>query len=183
MFFRHVYKKCIVVFFLVAFSFFFPILFSQSSNSDKSSEEKLEKQSAVSNWKENITPESIFYYSNLERSEREIKGLSMSGILSKAAQNKADDMAQKQYFGHIGPDNKEPWKWIEEENYSYLSAGENLAVNFFRPSNVIKAWMDSPSHRDNLLNSDFSEMGIGMSEGIYKNKKSIYIVQLFAKPQ
>lgn len=182
MFFRSAIKKIFAVFFLVVFSFFFPILFSQSSNSEKREVKKTEDQPSVSDWKKKITPESIFYYSNLERSENNIKTLSMSGVLEKAAQKKAEDMAQRRYFSHIGPDDKEPWKWIQEENYAYLMAGENLAVSFNYPSSVVEAWMDSPSHKDNLLNSDFGEMGIGIAEGMYKNKKSLYVVQFFAKP-
>lgn len=183
MFFRGIIGKFFAVFFLVIFSFLFPIFFSQSSEAEKKEEKKMEVQTAVFDWKKKITPESIFYYSNLERSKKRLKTFSISGVLEKAAQKKAEDMAQKQYFSHIGLDNKEPWKWIQEENYAYAMAGENLAVSFNHPENVIAAWMNSSSHRDNILNSDFSEMGIGIAEGIYKNKKSIYIVQFFAKPK
>lgn len=96
-----------------------------------------------------------------------------------AAQLKANDMAQKSYFAHISPEGVTPWHWFEEAGYSYIYAGENLAVNFSRSEDVEEAWMNSPLHRANILNNRYKEIGIATAEGTYKGNKTTFVVQMF----
>lgn len=102
--------------------------------------------------------------------------------LDQAAQLKGEDMANKQYFSHDSPDGVTPWHWFKEVGYNFLYAGENLAINFTDSSDVEKAWLNSPSHRENILNIEFREIGIATVKGVYKDYPTIYIVQMFGTP-
>src|SRR3989338_10289262 len=106
----------------------------------------------------------------------------MSPILQKAAQLKAEDMAAKEYFAHDSPEGLKPWHWFEEAGYDFRSAGENLAVYFSDSAEVERAWMNSPSHRANLLSEHFTEIGIALSQGQYQGHDTVYVVQMFASP-
>ena len=119
---------------------------------------------------------------NRDRTLLNISELKVSPILEKAAQMKADDMAKNGYFSHNTPDGKTPWYWIDLVDYKYVVAGENLAVNFNESENVQNAWMNSPTHRANIVNSKFTEIGIASSTGIYKGREAVFVVQLFATP-
>jgi len=108
--------------------------------------------------------------------------LQTNPILVEAAQLKADDMASKGYFAHNSPDGKTPWYWLNLADYKYKNAGENLAVNFTESSGVFNGWMNSPTHRANIIRSGFSEIGIATSTGMYKGREAIFVVQFFGEP-
>lgn len=120
---------------------------------------------------------------NLTRISHGLDPLELSPTLSSAAQARVNDMAEKDYFAHISPDGKTPWQWFWESGYYFLYAGENLAVNFADSEDIVQAWMDSRGHRDNLLNSKFTEIGIAIASGFYEGRESIYVVQLFGTPR
>jgi hypothetical protein len=103
-------------------------------------------------------------------------------VLDKAATLKADDMAANQYFSHNSPTGVTPWHWFQEAGYTFLYAGENLAINFIDPNEVRDAWLASPTHRANLLDVRFKEIGMSTVSGVYKDGPTIYIVQLFGTP-
>ena len=103
--------------------------------------------------------------------------------LENAAQMKADDMAEYQYFAHNSPTGITPWYWVKKAGYDFLYAGENLAIDFIRSQDVEEAWMKSPTHRANILNSKFEEIGISTREGIFNGHNTIYVVQTFATPK
>lgn len=103
--------------------------------------------------------------------------------LVAAAQAKADDMAAKGYFAHTSPDGSTSWSWFQKAGYAFSFAGENLAVNFSDSDDVEKAWMDSPTHRANILNGKFTEIGIATAEGEYKGRKTTFVVQMFGTPR
>lgn len=104
-------------------------------------------------------------------------------LLDAAASLKVTDMIQKDYFSHDSPEGIAPWHWFNMVGYKFLYAGENLAVNFTESSDVQKAWLNSPLHRDNLLNVHFKEIGMSAMEGMYKGSPTIFIVQLFGTPE
>lgn len=116
---------------------------------------------------------------NEDRAEEGQGKLVINDKLVAAAQLKANDMAEKSYFAHISPEGVTPWYWFGEAGYSYIYAGENLAVNFNRSEDVQRAWMDSPLHRANILNNRYKEIGIATAEGIYKGSKTTFVVQMF----
>lgn len=105
-----------------------------------------------------------------------------SAKLDWAAELKGKDMARKQYFSHNSPTGVTPWHWFKEVGYNFLYAGENLAINFTDSSDVEKAWLNSPTHRANIMNVEFREIGMATIEGVYNNYPTIYIVQMFGTP-
>lgn len=119
---------------------------------------------------------------NMDRETEQLKPLKVNPVLQKAAEMKAKDMAEKGYFTHTSPEGLSPWYWLSQVNYKFTYAGENLAVNFTESADVAKAWMESPSHRNNIMNDKFTEIGIATAEGMYEGKPAIYVVQLFGKP-
>lgn len=126
-----------------------------------------------------FSAEDLLSKTNAIRGENAIGTLSSDEKLQKAAQRKAEDMAKNGYFAHTAPSGKTPWEWLDEEDYAYLKAGENLAVNFKNSSALIEGWMDSPSHKKNLLNGNFEEVGIGIAYGEFEGKKAVYVVEFY----
>lgn len=119
---------------------------------------------------------------NQNRTDRSLRPLTINPLLQEAAQMKADDMAAKGYFAHVSPDGTTPWDWMQKADYKYSYAGENLAVNFVDSSDVMNAWMESPSHRSNILDAHFTELGVGIAQGKYNGKDAIFVVQMFGAP-
>jgi uncharacterized protein YkwD len=119
---------------------------------------------------------------NRERVENRLDSLTLSPALTKAAQLKANDMAQKSYFAHVSPDGTEPWHWFEEAGYKFAYAGENLAIDFSDSDAVNKAWMNSPTHRANILEQNYTEIGIATAEGVYQGRPTTFVVQEFGRP-
>ena len=129
-----------------------------------------------------VLPKVLVDYANEDRQTESYKALAVSPILEKAAQLKANDMAEKGYFAHKSPEGHTPWYWFELAGYDFSFAGENLAVNFADSVDVNQAWMNSPGHRQNIMNGNFSEIGIATARGIYQGKDTVFVVQLFGRP-
>lgn len=129
-----------------------------------------------------VLPKVLVDYTNQNRDTKNYGHLAINSVLEKAAQMKADDMAEKGYFAHKSPDGKTPWYWFGQAGYDFSYAGENLAVNFSESVDVSNAWMNSPGHRENIMNSNFSEIGIATAEGMYQGRKTTFVVQLFGRP-
>lgn len=129
-----------------------------------------------------LLPNVLVDLTNERRETERVGDLKYSEILARAAQLKAEDMAEKGYFSHNSPDGKNPWYWLKQVGYTYTYAGENLAVNFFDSEEVVNAWMNSPTHRANLLNDKFTEVGIATARGTYDGRDGIFVVQFFGRP-
>lgn len=108
--------------------------------------------------------------------------LTRSPLLDQAATLKADDMSTLGYFSHNSPTGVTPWHWFQKVGYTFLYAGENLAINFVDANEVRDAWLASPTHRANLLDVKFKEIGMATVSGVYKDGPTIYVVQLFGTP-
>ncbi len=119
---------------------------------------------------------------NQNRSTSNLSALVYSPTLEKASQMKAGDMAANGYFAHNSPAGLTPWHWLEKAGYNYRYAGENLAVNFTNSEDVSNGWMNSPTHRANILSPDYKEIGISMASGMYQNNNTIFVVQMFGAP-
>jgi uncharacterized protein YkwD len=107
---------------------------------------------------------SLLDATNQQRGADHEPGLTINQQLSAAAQAKADDMAAKDYWSHNSPDGRTPWSFITAAGYSYEAAGENLAYGFASGSDVVSAWMQSPTHRANVLNDNYKNVGFGVAE-------------------
>jgi len=129
-----------------------------------------------------IFPNVLIDFTNEARAKNTVSPLKSNAYLERAAQEKAEDMARRSYFSHVSPDGKSPWYWFNKTGYNYTFAGENLAIHFFDSQDLMKAWMKSPSHRSNILNKNFTEIGIGVAQGYFAGKETVYIVQFFGKP-
>jgi hypothetical protein len=91
-------------------------------------------------------------------------------------------MVANNYFAHTSPYGITPWHWFKEVGYTFRFAGENLAVNFLESRDVQQAWLNSPTHRANVLNPNFTEIGIATAYGTYKGANTAYVVELFGTP-
>jgi len=120
---------------------------------------------------------------NEDREAENLSTLTVNPVLVAAAQAKADDMAAKGYFAHVTPEGNQPWYWFSLAGYDYSAAGENLAVNFSDSEIVEEAWMKSPTHRANILNVKFTEIGIATARGEYKGRETTFVVQMFGAPR
>lgn len=129
-----------------------------------------------------VLPAVIVDLTNEERSTDALGKLRRNNTLDVAAQMKAQHMADREYFAHFSPNGVSPWHWFAEANYNFVHAGENLAIHFTDSDEVVEAWMDSPAHRANILNGNYTEIGIGTAEGEFEGFKTIYVVQLFGTP-
>lgn len=124
----------------------------------------------------------IFRLTNELRSARGLKLVARVVPLDNSAAAKADDMARQDYFSHTSPDSHTLSYFLSQAGYHYRAAGENLAVGFADAESVFKAWQDSPAHFANLIDTDFSEFGIGLEGGAYRGQPAVYIVQHFGDP-
>jgi hypothetical protein len=127
----------------------------------------------------NINANDLLKYTNEERSKAGLKPVSMNASLSKAASFKAKDMFKYDYWAHVSPSGIEPWHFFGLVGYDYTYAGENLAKNFSDSKAVVKAWMNSPSHRENMLNSNYQEMGFSIMNGTLNGYETTLVVQFF----
>lgn len=129
-----------------------------------------------------VLPAVVVDLTNAEREELAAPLLSRSAKLDEAARLKAEHMAKNQYFAHHSPDGVSPWYWFEQVAYRYAHAGENLAIHFKDSDAVVAAWMDSPTHRANIANSNYTEIGVGTAKGTYEGHQTVFVVQLFGTP-
>lgn len=130
-----------------------------------------------------VLPGVLVSLTNADRSKNGVGELTENALLAKAAKLKAEDMAAKGYFAHVTPDGKEPWHWLELAGYQYEYAGENLAVDFEDSKDVEEAWMDSPTHRANIVKGAYTEVGIATAQGTYKGEEVTFVVQFFGSPK
>jgi len=119
---------------------------------------------------------------NGDRNASALGGLTVSPVLTAAAQAKANDMANKGYFAHVSPEGLDSWYWFREAGYAFTYAGENLAIDFSDSIDVERAWMNSPTHRKNILDSNFTQIGIAVAQGTYQGRPTTFVVQMFGTP-
>ena len=130
----------------------------------------------------NITPAALLASTNDERKSNNLEPLIINDKLSAAAAQKANDMLTKGYWSHDSPDGVKPWAWVESNNYSYTEAGENLAKNFTTAGSTVTAWMNSPSHRENVLNPNYQEVGFATVDGEMNGEPTTITVAFYGKP-
>ena len=119
---------------------------------------------------------TIYQLQNEERSNRGLSGLTMNSLLIESATQKAKAMLKSDCWSHYCPDGKSPWDFFDTAGYDYVYAGENLAEGFVDTNKLFQAWMNSPTHRANIINENFTEVGIGYATGKYQNIENNTIV-------
>lgn len=118
---------------------------------------------------------------NIERKKRNLNPLKKDNELQRIAFLRSDDMAKENYFGHISPRYGRWAQLFYTSEYPFKYAGENLAAGFTTPKAYVDAWMNSPSHRANILNRNFTKIAVAIVPGTAKSKYSSYATQWFAK--
>jgi len=119
---------------------------------------------------------------NQNRTQNDLPGLTISPVLTRAAQAKANDEAANGYFAHTSPAGLDSWYWFKQAGYNFTYAGENLAVDFSDSAAVVSAWMNSPEHRANILDGHYTEIGIATASGMFQGHPTIFVVQEFGDP-
>jgi uncharacterized protein YkwD len=122
---------------------------------------------------------AIITQTNAIRAEAGLPALTFEARLARSAAAKANDMATKGYFDHGNPDGYRMSYWINNTGYTYTLAGENLAKGFSSVTRLMNAWVASPSHYKNLVEPQFTDIGIGMAEGWYDGQSTLFVVQHF----
>lgn len=133
----------------------------------------------------NVSVGGLHSATNAQRDANGASALALNGRLNSAAQAKANHMVANNYWSHVAPDGTQPWWFITNAGYQYTSAGENLAYGFNSSVDVVTGWMNSASHRANMLNTTFTEVGFGFanSENYVGKGPQTVVVAMYAKPQ
>jgi hypothetical protein len=126
-----------------------------------------------------ITVEKTLELVNQNRQQAGLAPLTLSAELTAAATQKAADMFGKDYWAHVSPTGATPWQFISGNGYQYVYAGENLAKSFDTVEEMVAAWMDSPTHRANILKPEYTEIGLAVMNGKLKGEETTLVVQEF----
>lgn len=105
--------------------------------------------------------QQVIDLTNQERAKHGLPALKLDEQLSKAARAKSVDMQTNKYFSHTSPTYGSPFEMMKQFGISYRGAGENIAMGQRTPQEVVNAWMNSSGHRANILNSNFTHIGVG----------------------
>jgi hypothetical protein len=129
-----------------------------------------------------ISVSKLYELTNAERTKYDLQKLQYNDSLAAAARKKAEYMFQHNYWSHYAPDGTTPWDFIVSQGYQYEYAGENLAKNFLFSQGVVDAWMNSKTHKENILRKDYTEVGFAVVNGILNGEQTTLVVQMFGKP-
>lgn len=129
-----------------------------------------------------FTKEEVIRETNAVRTGAQVRTLRENEALSVAAAQKLDDMVRNQYFAHVSPTGVSPWEWFQRNRYAYSIAGENLAMGFLDAATTVRAWNQSLTHRANMTDSRYSEIGVAVARGTIQGIDGFIVVQLFASP-
>ncbi len=130
-----------------------------------------------------LSVSGIFTGTNAERVKVGDSPLSLSSRLNTIAQKRMADMFARGYFEHVSPQGQSASSVAGEIQYEYATIGENIAMgNFATDAVLVQAWMDSPGHRENILRTQYTEIGIAVGKGNYNGRDTWIAVQIFAKP-
>jgi uncharacterized protein YkwD len=110
--------------------------------------------------------ESVIELTNAARGKAGCPALAADERLDAAAQVHSDDMVARDYFAHTSPDGTTFVDRARAAGYP-LPGGENIARGPRSPAEVVSGWMDSPGHRANILNCEFTAIGVGLHEGAW----------------
>jgi uncharacterized protein YkwD len=130
-----------------------------------------------------LTNSGTFALTNNERAKAGLPALAPNATLTEVAKIRMNDMFAKGYFEHVSPSGDSAAKEANAHGYAYLSLGENIAMGDFKDdATLMQAWMNSPGHRANILNTRYSQLGVSVGKGMYNGKETWIAVQVFGKP-
>lgn len=139
------------------------------------------KNSGVLSYATKMSVQGLLDSTNEARAQNNENPLKINSKLTKAAQSKANDMSEKDYWSHDTPSGQAPWVFISKYHYTYQKAGENLAYGFSDPGEVLAGWLNSPSHRENVLDKSFQDVGFGFakSSNFQKSGPTTIVVAMY----
>ena len=105
--------------------------------------------------------QQVIDLTNEKRASRGLKPLNANWELSRVARYKSQDMAKNKYFSHTSPTYGSPFNMIKNFGIKYRSAGENIAYGQRTPAQVVNSWWNSAGHRANMLNANYTDIGVG----------------------
>lgn len=130
-----------------------------------------------------IDNKEIINETNRYRKTEDLRELQTNDLLTEAAQHKLDDIFKNGYFDHISPSGKGPAELAEAVGYKYIVVGENLALgDFTSEADVVRSWMESSGHRENIMNKTYQEIGVAAARRSYNGENTLIIVQEFGVP-
>ena len=148
--------------------------YTTESTTQKVTETSTETTTASTNVNSS-TAKELLNLVNKARAENGLSALTLNSNLSAVAQKKAEDMKNNNYFSHTSPTYGSPFDMIKNAGINYKMAGENIAKGQKTAETVFNAWMNSSGHRANILNSRFTQMGIGVTDGSNKYWSQMFI--------
>lgn len=134
---------------------------SQNSSTDKIVDKNNSPAESVTSQQ----AQEVLKLVNAERKKQGLKSLTLSSTLTNIATVKSKDMAVNNYFSHQSPTYGSPFEMLQHFGVTYRSAGENIAAGQRTAQEVMNAWMNSSGHRANILNSSYTELGVGYYAG------------------
>ena len=149
---------------------------NNNGNNNDNTVEKPEDNNNSSNGEFASFQKEVLRLVNVERSKMGLKELTLNTELSRVATLKSQDMIDKNYFSHTSPTYGSPFDMMKKFNISYRTAGENIAMGQKTPAQVVEAWMNSEGHRANILNANYTDLGVGVAKS---SKGTIYWTQMF----
>lgn len=130
-----------------------------------------------------LTSAGVFSWTNTQRTLNGVSQFSSSELLDSVAEFKMNDMFARQYFAHDAPTGEGVSDLAEDFGYEFILIGENLALGDFEDDEaLVTAWMDSPGHRENILNDRYREIGIAVGKESFNGRDTWIAVQSFGVP-
>ncbi|SFB16331.1 uncharacterized protein, YkwD family [Lentibacillus halodurans] len=123
-----------------------------------------EQQNQSQSQQLNEFEQQVVELTNEERTAQGLEPLEVDTELSKVAREKSRDMAENNYFSHDSPNYGSPFDMMKQYGISYQTAGENIAKGQQTPEQVVNGWMESEGHRENIMNPNFTHIGVGYVE-------------------
>jgi hypothetical protein len=139
-------------------------------------------QPGVLGYASQISPTKVIELTNNQRLSAGLETVRENKALDEAALAKAADMFSQGYWAHVSPTGTEPWSFITRSGYKYQHAGENLARDFSNPKDIVSAWMASPTHKQNLLDARYQDIGVAVMDGYIDGVETTIVVQMFGSP-
>ena len=128
-----------------------------------------------------ISDTEIVNFTNDQRLKHGVLPVKQDAQLNQAAFMKGQDMFKNQYWAHVSQTGVQPWGFITSSGYVYAYAGENLARDFGDSRSVVEAWMDSPTHKENILNSHYKDIGVAVVNGVLDGVETTLVIQEFGQ--
>ncbi|MFS0576369.1 CAP domain-containing protein [Sporosarcina sp. 179-K 3D1 HS] len=125
---------------------------------------KQETAAPAQNASVSAVEQAVLDLTNAERQKAGLKPLQIDSKLMNSARQKSNDMASNNYFSHTSPTYGSPFDQMKANGVTYRSAAENIAMGQRTAEEVVKAWMESPGHRQNILTPEFTHIGIGYDQ-------------------